>query len=373
MSEAFNSDVTLQMQIGFDASGPMDAVFTWTDVTAYLRAFSTRRGRSHERDTVSAGTATFLLDNTDRRFEPEYASGAYYPNVRPMRPVRIRAIHSSTTYEIWRGFIESFPQVWPQQHDAVTPMQAVDAFKVFAWNEVTDAEVQELSGTRIGNLLDSAGWPAGARSLDTGDYQVAAYTPICVPVLGELQRVVKTEDGLFFMDGAGNAVFHDNSHRTGATSQATFDDAGSNLKYESLRLSYDDLQIWNDVTVAGLNTSPQAAEDSASVTEFGRRKLKVFDTLHVSAANALSVAQGIRDRYKDPGIRVEGIGINPQRDGTNLWPEVLGRELGDLVTVKRSPPGGGAQISADVFVEGIEHRVTASTKNWQTAYQLSPA
>jgi hypothetical protein len=126
------------------------------------------------------------------------------------------------------------------------------------------------------------------------------------------------------------------------------------------------------VTVAGLDTTPQAAEDSASVTEFGRRKLKVFDTLHISAANALSVAQGIRDRYKDPGIRVEAIGIRPQRDPSNLWPEVLDRELGDLVTVKRSPPGGGAQISADVFVEGIDHKVNARSREWLTSYQLSP-
>ena len=45
---------------------------------------------------------------------------------------------------------------------------------------------------------------------------------------------VKTEDGLFFMDGAGDAVFHDNSHRSGASSQGTFnDDVHASAEYRA--------------------------------------------------------------------------------------------------------------------------------------------
>ena len=372
MSAAFDSDTTIQLEVGWDASGPNDATFNWTDISAYWRGFTTSRGRGHERDTVAAGTATLILSNDDRRFEPEFTSGAYTPNVLPMKPFRVRAVHSATTYDLFRGFIEALPQAWPQMKDSVVSMTGVDGFKVLAWNEITTAETQELSGARVGNLLDAAGWPAAARSIDTGDFQMIAYTPPCGKALGEIDRVVKTEDGLFFMDGAGDAVFHDNSHRSGASSQGTFNDDGTGLKYADLVVGYDDFQIWNDVTVAGLNVSKQAAEDATSVTKYGRRTLDVNDTLHVSAANALTVAQGLRDRYKDPAFRVSQITITPRVDPTNLWPEVLGRELGDLMTVKRTPPGGGAQISVLVFVEGISHTVHAATKTWTTTYLLSP-
>ncbi len=368
--ELFTNDTRAVVEIGWDATGPLDTTFTWTDVTSYCRSFSTKTGRGHEFDTVQAGVASFLFDNSDRRFEPEYASGAYYPNIRPMRPIRIRAVYNSTTYDVWRGYIESFPQEWPAQKDAITRVSAVDGFKVLAFWEVTDTEVQELSGTRIGNLLDSASWPAGWRNLDTGDYQVQAYTPDCAAVLGEIDRVVKTEDGLFFMAPNGDATFHDNSHRGGAA-VATFNDTGGN-QYVDLQLNYDDHNIWNDVTVAAVNTTPQAADDTTSVTEFGRRKLKRFDTLHISAANALTVAQGLRDRYKDPGMRVQAITINPLRDATNLWPQVLNRGISDKITVARTPPGGGAAISADVYIEGIDHTVDAATRSWLTTWILSP-
>ncbi len=372
MSAAFDTDTTVQLEVGWDAAGPNDATFTWTDITAYWRGFNTTRGRGHERDTVTAGTLTQILSNDDRRFEPEYASGAYFPNVLLMKPVRARAVHNTVTYDLFRGFIEALPQAWPSMKDSTVSMTAVDGFKVLAWNEVTTAETQELSGARVGNLLDAAAWPTGARSLDTGDFQMAAFTPDCGKALGEIDRVVKTEDGLFFMDGAGDAVFHDNTHRSGASVQGTFNDDGTGLKYSSLTVGYDDFQIWNDVTVAALDVSPQAAEDATSVTKYGRRTLDVNDTLHVSAANALTVAQGLRDRYKDPGFRVSQITIEPRVDPVVLWPEVLGRELGDLMTVKRTPPGGGAQISVNVFVEGISHTVHAHTKTWTTTYLLSP-
>ena len=49
MSVAFNSDVTLTVEIAFD-SNPLDTSQTYTDVSAYVRSFSTIRGRQHALD-----------------------------------------------------------------------------------------------------------------------------------------------------------------------------------------------------------------------------------------------------------------------------------------------------------------------------------
>jgi hypothetical protein len=67
---------------------------TWTDVTDYVeadRGLSIQRGRPDQFSTVQPSRCSLTLDNTDGRFTPEYAAGAYYPNIKKGRPLRVRA------------------------------------------------------------------------------------------------------------------------------------------------------------------------------------------------------------------------------------------------------------------------------------------
>lgn len=102
---------------------------TWTDVTKYVRSVTTKRGRQHELDVVAAGTAVVDLDNRDGRFRPLNTAGAYSPDVVPGVPVRFRARYDSTDYDVWRGFVESWPQTYPGKLDAVARASCVDGFK----------------------------------------------------------------------------------------------------------------------------------------------------------------------------------------------------------------------------------------------------
>src|SRR5436190_441219 len=101
---------TLAIEIDF-AHGPLTALAsnTWTDITAYVVSFSTRRGRSDALARIEAGTAQLTLDNSDRRFDPTYSGSPYYPNVVPMKKIRIRATYSAVTYDLYTGFIASWP------------------------------------------------------------------------------------------------------------------------------------------------------------------------------------------------------------------------------------------------------------------------
>jgi hypothetical protein len=78
-------------------------------------------GTSREFDDPQAGQATFLLKNTNRRFEPEYAAGAYYPNIVPGRRFRITltADGVSTTQGIW------YAQSWQVEYPAGTTYSTV--------------------------------------------------------------------------------------------------------------------------------------------------------------------------------------------------------------------------------------------------------
>jgi hypothetical protein len=73
------------------------------DITSYVLEFEINRGFPGELDTVAdAGTATIVLDNRDRRFDPSYAAGPYFGNLKPGKQVRIRVTYSPT----WPGVRE---------------------------------------------------------------------------------------------------------------------------------------------------------------------------------------------------------------------------------------------------------------------------
>lgn len=66
-----------------------NAAATWIDVTRYCKSMTWSSGVSREFDDPQAGGATFVLKSMQRRFEPDYQAGAYYPNIVPGRRFRI--------------------------------------------------------------------------------------------------------------------------------------------------------------------------------------------------------------------------------------------------------------------------------------------
>ena len=373
MPVRFNADVELKLEVGFNSSGPYDTGFTWTDISGFLREFDTDRGRLFELDDVPVGVADFVLVNDDRRFDADSTGAAYHPNVKLRKPVRFQAIHSGTTYGLYYGYVGGWNQRVQDLTVPRTVLTVVDGQAVLGPWETSTTGPEEEAHVRVGRLLDSANWTAGLRQLDTGGVTVAAYSPVCADVLQEIGRVAKTEDGLFFMDTDGNATFHTNSHRTGSTSIVTITDTGGGLNYtEPFVRDYDDKQVWNDVTVAAVGVTPQAADSTASVDAYGRRKMKQFDTLHVNATGAQDTAAGLVARFKDPVTRIPSVTLDGQSD-TGLWPHVLGRDISDRVTVRHaSRSSTTGTYSADHHVEGVRH-VGSVNGDWTVDWLLSPA
>ena len=129
-----NTDPTVDLTGGTLAEG---AVFK--DITPYVRSFTTDRGRRRSLDRFGAGTATVVLDNRDRRFDPTNFSSEYansilgITGVTPMRPVIINATWSGTSYPVFRGFIDSWSFDYDQSiSDATATITLTDAFKVLA-------------------------------------------------------------------------------------------------------------------------------------------------------------------------------------------------------------------------------------------------
>lgn len=126
--------------IAFD-DGPYTANPTWTEVTTYVRSITTHRGRSSDLDQFDTGTAQIVLDNRDRRFDPFYTSGPYYPNgLTPRRPIRIVGQIGGSTYEVFRGFVAGWPVTWSDAgYDSTVTIQCFDGLGLMA-NEVVPTD-----------------------------------------------------------------------------------------------------------------------------------------------------------------------------------------------------------------------------------------
>lgn len=232
----------------------------------------------------------------------------------------------------------------------------------------------ETSGARVGRILDAAGWSAADRNLDTG-LSVLQGADLGGSALAALQKVEETEQGRLYVTAAGLVRFIARDKLLQApytTSQATFGDDGAELEYEDLTYRYDDQLIYNEARVSRAQGTVQVARDMTSQTRYMRR-VKVADgLLHQADTTSIDLAHWIVAHYKDPLLRVTDLTLNPAAGNeTTHFPQVLGRELAERVTVRRRPQNLGAAIDQATAIEGVEHRVTAT--RWDTKWNLSPA
>ncbi len=375
------NDFNLIIECAFD-SAPF-ATPIWTDITQWARSFSTWRGRSSDRDTVRPGTATVVLDNTDRRFTPQNQNSPYSPFVVPRKRIRIRAEYGTgQSAPIYDGYVDAWPMLWPDKGnvDSIVEVPITDAFKLLSTGEIRTSTVQELSGTRVNHLLDHFGWPSGSawRSIDPGIMQmVSRTTEGFVNPTAELRLVADSESGLFFIGADGKATFHDQGFRAAQTVVKTFSDDGVHLPYDAgtgLVFSYDDDQIWNRVQATREGGfASVAAEDATSIAKYGKTLLTLNDLLVVSDVDLTTIVQTYRNRYSDPEVRAKLLSFALDMFTADADYSVLDLDLERLIRVSRDAPGTGSPqvISQRVHIESIAHTVTSSPPRWDVTMELS--
>ena len=120
-----------KIEIAFD-DGPYVASPTWTDITSYVRELTTDRGRDDDWGDFS-GSASVVLDNRSRLFDPFYTSGTYYGKLLPRRQIRITATYGGTSYPVFRGFIAGWPPAWTDGgYDSTVTLSCFDALGLLA-------------------------------------------------------------------------------------------------------------------------------------------------------------------------------------------------------------------------------------------------
>ena len=268
MSVAFDSNVTLTVEVGFD-SEPFDSSISFTDISDYVRAIKINRGRVNELGQFPAGVCSLSLSNADNRFNPNqstfyYDSANGRTKIQPLKVVRVSAVYDSTTYRLFYGYLDNIPVNYVAEGiDSIVTFTAVDAFKIFqgqtiqsvGWRVGTSGfselgtstrlgydDEQELSSERITRLLNSIGFPSSLRTINTGTNQVITQA-VTTNLLTAMQECETAENAQYFIAKDGNATFRNRAYKlTNASAtdvQATFSNDGSNLPYRDFVTYFD--------------------------------------------------------------------------------------------------------------------------------------
>ena len=182
MGDWYELGLTVEMAFGY---APTETP-VWTDVTDHVRSIPTiRRGRQSEYSQYSPGTATLVLDNRERRFDPEHASSPFAGDLVPMVPVRIttttrdpllddtdQVLYSHTndwlytdgvSFPVFYGFVQGWPQAIGKGYtDSTVTVTAVDAFRILNQRRL------DTSTYRAELTADDpiAYWPLGRSYID---------------------------------------------------------------------------------------------------------------------------------------------------------------------------------------------------------------
>lgn len=197
----------ISFSYGLDANGDP----AWQDITSYVNSFSIGRGKSNELDSYSTGSATVVLNNRSRAFEPNYQPSPFNGLIEPYGNLKI----VTSGYTQFIGVIDNWSYSYSEKGlDATATIQANDNLTLLAKNVLTAQTFDpELAGTRIKNILYGTdvyyNQPtcinAGTRTMT--DDTVAEGDNL----LDYVQKVAANDGGLFFARRDGIIAFKDST------------------------------------------------------------------------------------------------------------------------------------------------------------------
>lgn len=217
--------------------------------------------------------------------------------------------------------------------------------------------------------LNQTSLPSGFYTLDSdfdsnvGEYQIGAQA-----MVPEFHRLTAGDDGELFVTNQGVLRFYSGdayfSNTRSNTSQVTFTDTGVGVEYDAsaVRIDLNADQVRNTVVASASKDVQVRVSDATSVAAYGDASENI-ETRLATQSDASTLANRVLTIFKNPKMTLEPFMSKGQQDPTYNWPRLLGLELLDRVTFKRTPATGSA-IVKDLLVQSIEHRITPG--EWQT-------
>ena len=347
----------------------LDGLTDFADVTDGAKGIRIKRGRRDVTDQFSAGTMTFVLDDTAAGgvFNPFATDSPYYdpsnnkPGLAPMRLVRLYRESDL----LFVGRVIDYDYNFALDGDDTVSVTCADDFYLLAQTVTDDTSLsKELSGARISAILDltEVNYPSGAeRDIATGTVEIGGggdyNLELGQNVLDYLRLVNEAERGRLFIDREGVLVFENRIGNTLSAPAASFHDDGTNYPYRNVDISFGADKVVNLVYVSTLNNKSGFAEDALSQSDYFIQSLAVTGSLLDTNAAAQDLADYLINAEPEPTFTAIEVAFAQLSDAQRDVVATI--DIGDTISIEKSFTNGASttQLAQELAVEGVEHYI----------------
>ena len=285
------------------------------DLTPNVRNITINRGRNVTSDQYVAGTAVVRVLDPDGAWNPQNTSSPYYPYLVPLRKLRISATTATKDAFLFSGYTTEYRYTFPTgQEIGYVDIYCSDAFKLFNLAQVqtvADSGSGQSTGTRIGKLLDQITFPTNMRTVATGESLCQADPSTLRTALGALKNVEFSEQGAFYIDGSGTAVFKSRNEVVSSISGTPIEfNQTTGIPYRSLVYAFDDKLIINQSNITRYGGTAQFAQNADSVTKYFPHQYSANDIVVDTDASALNIARTYVATRAETTIRIDAMTVD---------------------------------------------------------------
>lgn len=233
------------------------------------------------------------------------------------------------------------------------------------------ARLKETSTARMQRLIGTTDYPAALQGFTASPVATVSEIGTGTGVVPEMQLVADSEGGEIYVSKTGvlttTSRFDVFNATRSANSQATFTDSGAGLRYGTdLLIEYDADNLKNDITVEFSGDGEVNAYSDAVIEAYGGAATTIETQLDspTSAAQLATLELGVQGSLV-PRISPIDVSVNTAAAD---WQTILGLELLDRVTFKRTPTVGN-QFDRAALINAIDHQIEPGV--WRTQLTLS--
>lgn len=363
---AWAHDPLLEFRIGYGAidtheiAGVADA--NWTDETDNVRACSIRRGRTRDLGPFMTGTCDIELKDTNGTHNPANASSSLYPNVVPMKPVRVTATFDGTEYIRFYGYINSI-DAYPNIRRQSAVVRCVDYLGLLQnWQPVIASTGSITTADALAKVLTACDGDPSMYDLDTGDTIPDFGADGTDTGLSLVNALAEAAQGNFYISREGKAVFEDRDARY--VSPRDSDQSTMASTMQDIKPAVDVTQILNHVTVTKTGGVAQTAQNVNSQFAYGTRKHSLTSDYFTDDAHALNVASYILGMNDFPRVPID---VDIMNDIDAQLTALLTRDLCDRVGISETR----GNTSGSYYIEAISEQITKGGKLHKATWRLS--
>ena len=227
---------------------------------------------------------------------------------------------------------------------------------------------------RIERILGFLGWNLANIEWLGSDTKQLLPTLLGEGTLEHIQALMDTIEGTAYVTADGKLRIITREYRDSspfADSKATFGDGAGELGYVGMDgYSLDTELVTNIVRRYNLDAVTMAT-DNASIATYGTRdqtEQAEVESLLLDPSLDFDLAQYRLIHLKDALPTLDDLVLMPAKSPATHWPQALGRELAERITLIRRPQNVGLPIQREMIIEGIEHDI--APKKWTTTFNI---